>query len=61
MQALSKEELEVEWRKYFKGNPPSRVNAEFLRGHVAWAQQAAAQGGLKRSTHTQIRNLTKHL
>lgn len=61
MQALLKSELEVEWRKYFKGKPPPRASVEFLRGHVAWKQQAKQHGGLKRATNTQIRNLMKQL
>lgn len=61
MQALSKDELGVEWRKYFKGKPPPRARTEFLRGHVAWKQQAKQHGGLKRATNTQIRNLVKQL
>ncbi len=61
MQALSKPELETEWRKYFKGKPPQRASVEFLRGHVVWQQQAKQFGGLKRTTSTQIQNLAKRL
>lgn len=61
MHELSKADLEIEWRKYFKGKPPPRASVEFLRGHVAWKQQAKQHGGLKRATNTQIRNLVKQL
>ncbi len=57
LEGLSFEELKCKWRKDLKCEPPERTSKDFLRGHIAWNNQAARHGGLKRKAHNQIKQL----
>ncbi len=52
-----KEELKARWREVFNTPPPARTRSDFLHGHLSWAAQAKAYGGLTRKATNQLKHL----
>ena len=61
LDAMNRVDLQAEWRRLYRIDPPPRMSRELLMLGVGWKIQERARGGLRKGTKRRLADLAKVL